>query len=335
MSVTAVIPAHNEAATIAEAVRVALAECDDVIVVADNCTDETASLAAQAGATVAKTQDNASKKAGALNQVLPSLLLRLADDDFILVQDADSVLDPGFVAAALAEFEADPGLGGVSGTFRGDEGGGFVGMLQRNEYARYARDIRQLHGRALVLTGTAAIFPVAALSGLLAARGYIYDVEVLTEDNELTLALLHAGYRILAPEGCTLTTEVMPTWGDLARQRLRWKRGAFENLAQYGLTSITAAYWGRQALSLLGVIATFLYLGSMALTPILGFALHPFWLALTTIFIAERVVTVRSRGYAQQALAALLVVEFVYDVFLQVVQARAFAQVALRRPARW
>ena len=39
----------------------------------------------------------------------------------------------------------------------------------------------------------------------------------------------------------------MASWSDLARQRVRWKRGAVENLVDYGLTRVTAPYWGRQA----------------------------------------------------------------------------------------
>ena len=183
-------------------------------------------------------------------------------DDFVLVMDADGTLDAGFVDAARTKFEADPKLGGVSGTFRGDTGGGFVGTMQRNEYARYARDVRRLKGRALVLTGTAAMFRVLTLRDVLDGRadgrlphggGKVYDTNVLTEDNELTLALLHLGWKILAPRDCTLTTEIMETWGDLAKQRLRWKRGAFENLRDYGFNRITASYWGRQALSLVSV----------------------------------------------------------------------------------
>jgi len=62
----------------------------------------------------------------------------------------------------------------------------------------------------------------------LPGRPAVHDVRVLTEDNELTLAIPHLDFRILCPAGCTLTTEVMATWGDLFRQRLRWKRGALE-----------------------------------------------------------------------------------------------------------
>jgi hypothetical protein len=51
--------------------------------------------------------------------------------------------------------------------------------------------------------------------------------------------------------------------------------------------------------------------------------LHPLWLALTTLFVAERVVRVGARGPLQMALAATLRVEMPFDRFLQVVDAKA------------
>jgi cellulose synthase/poly-beta-1,6-N-acetylglucosamine synthase-like glycosyltransferase len=343
----ALMPAHNEAAGIAYALRSVQSQpgVDTVVVVSDNSTDDTVAIARSRGVRVFETRDNTHKKAGALNQALSHYLPTLEERDFVLVMDADSLLDPGFVRAARHYFAGDARLGGVSGTFRGGPGGGFVGMLQRNEYARYARDVRRLKGRALVLTGTASVFRVKALHDVLRGRrdgrlpyggGHVYDEKVLTEDNELTLALMHLGWRILAPKECLLTTEVMETWRDLARQRLRWKRGAFENLGDYGLTRITAPYWGRQLLSLVSVIATLLYVLTLLLTLAFGaFYLQPVWIAVTGIFVIERVVTVRSRGWRQMLIAAPIVIEMVFDIFLQLVQAWAFAQVALRRKAAW
>jgi hypothetical protein len=49
----------------------------------------------------------------------------------------------------------------------------------------------------------------------------------------------------------------------------------------------------------------------------------PVWLAVTTIFVAERVVTVRARGPLQMALAAALRVQMPFDRFLQLVHAKA------------
>jgi cellulose synthase/poly-beta-1,6-N-acetylglucosamine synthase-like glycosyltransferase len=314
------------------------------VVVSDNCTDRTAEIAARYPVQVVETVGNTSRKAGALNQAFAQLLPDLDPDDAVLVMDADSVLSGGFLEHAAARLDRGD-VSAVGGTFTGQPGGGLVGMFQRNEYARYARDVGRLKGKVLVLTGTATVFRVGALLDVVAARrdgrlpgthAQVYDTRVLTEDNELTLALLHLGHRIVSPKPCRLTTEVMPTWRSLAQQRLRWKRGALENLVDYGWTPVTRRYWGRQALSFLGVLVTFVYLLSLLVDALVGgVTLAPLWLAVTLIFVVERVVTVRARGPAQMMLAALLVVEMLYDVFLQAVQARAFADAALHRERTW
>ncbi|MFI9485811.1 glycosyltransferase family 2 protein [Promicromonospora sp. NPDC052451] len=344
------IPAHNEADGITETVTALSRQTrppDEILVVSDNSTDDTVDLAERAGAYVAETVGNTHKKAGALNQVLSVVLPRLQDDDLVLVQDADSVLDPEFIESALARLAADHRLGAVGGVFRGQDGGGFVGHLQRNEYARYARDVRRLKGKCLVVTGTAAVFRVSTLRHVQAARlageipagdghGGVYDTTVLTEDNEISFALMHLGYTILSPKGCTLTTEVMPTWRDLWNQRLRWKRGAIENCVQYGFTRVTAPYWGRQIVTMLGVLVTAAYLATLVWSVVAYGALNiqPFWLALTGVFALERVITLRDRGPFRQILAGTLY-ELPFDIFLQVCHGKAYLDSALNRERRW
>lgn len=355
--VVAVIPAHNEETSIALALDSLAAQerqPDLIVVVGDNCTDGTAEVVnARGDAVMVSSVANPHKKAGALNQVLDRILPLLEDDDGVLVMDADSALDARFVAAATGRLGTRTGrgrhgavIGGVGGTFRGGRGGGFVGLLQRNEYARYARDVRRLRGRVLVLTGTAALFRVSVLRAVIAARAtgqlpggaaQVYDTHVLTEDNELTLALLHLGYAIISPRECLLETEVMTSWRALWAQRLRWKRGALENLADYGWTRVTARYWGRQFVTHLGVLVTGVYLATLAWSLLATgrVHLHPGWLAVTGIFVTERVVSVRERGPLQMLLASVLVVEMAFDVFLQAVQLRAFWDTATRRERRW
>jgi hypothetical protein len=83
------------------------------------------------------------------------------------------------------------------------------------------------------------------------------------------------------------------------------------------------------------VAVTLAYLASLVLAAFIGLHLQPFWLAVSLVFVLERVVTVRSRGWRQMLLAAPLVIEMVYDLFLQAVQAQAFYQVVLQREKRW
>ncbi|MFV5991374.1 glycosyltransferase family 2 protein [Streptomyces sp. NPDC056231] len=346
-NVIALIPAHNEADAIADSIQGLYGQILPpwrVIVVADNCTDTTVAIADSLGAEVFETQGNRHKKAGGLNQALARLLPALHDDDVVLVTDADSALDPGFVACGVEHLAK--GYGGVGGTFRGGPGGGFVGHLQRNEYARYSRDVKRLGGKCLVLTGTAAMFRVqvlrqisqARLEGRLPAgdgRGGIYDTSVLTEDNELTFAVLHLGYQVLSPEGCTLTTEVMLTWKALWDQRLRWKRGAVENCVQYGLTRITWRYWGRQLLSMVGVLVTAVYLATLAYALAShSFHVNEFWLWVSLVFVIERVVTVRELGWKRMLLAASMY-ELLFDFLLQACHAKAYLDSVFRRERAW
>lgn len=353
--ITAIIPAHNEEAGITEAVlglRNQTRPPDSIIVVCDNCVDRTAILAREAGAHVMHTLNNKSKKGGALNFALRKVLPLCGDKDLILIQDADSALDSDFVELAETRHNkrrhhAEPPLGAIGGIFRGSEGGGFVGHLQRNEYARYARDVKRLGGKCLVVTGTAAMFRAKVLREISQGRlngtlpsgdkqGGVYDTTVLTEDNEITFALLHLGYRVLSPPECTLVTEVMKTWKELCLQRLRWKRGAIENCIQYGLTKVTWRYWGRQVLTAFGVLVTAVYLASIAASIFFygGINLQPIWLAVTGIFVVERIVTVRYRGWKYMVVAATMY-EMILDFVLQAVHAVAYFQAAFRLERKW
>ncbi len=354
------LPAHNEEAGIDLAIDSLQGQTrrpDLIVVVPDNCTDRTAELAAaHAGVVVAPSRDNVHKKAGALNQILARMLPMLEADDAIMVMDADSALDAKFLEGAGGKLGTPVAggrhgkiIGGVGGTFRGGEGGGFVGMLQRNEYARYARDVRRLKGKVLVLTGTAALFRVDVLRKVIAARadgtlpgstagiGQVYDTNVLTEDNELTLALLHLGYGILSPRECLLETEIMTTWTTLWDQRLRWKRGALENLIDYGLTRVTWRYWGRQVLTHLGVLVTAIYLATIACSVLVQGTvhLHLVWTLVTLVFTAERVVSVRERGALQMLFASVLVVEMAFDFYLQATQAKALWDTVTKTEKNW
>jgi hypothetical protein len=71
--------------------------------------------------------------------------------------------------------------------------------------------------------------------------------------------------------------------------------------------------------------------------PRLAFGLHvqPLWLAVGLIFVAERIVTVRRRGARAMVLAAALVVEWAYDLFLQVVLLRSVWDSIRQAEARW
>lgn len=273
-TLVALVSAHNEAHGSSAAVTGLQRQAvppDRIVVICDNCTDETATVARRMGAEVVETVGNVEKKAGALNQALTALLPELDANDMVLIQDADSVLAPDFVQTAVARISR--GADAVGGVFTAQQPQNVLEHFQANEYVRYARELSR-SGRVMVLTGTAALVRAVALRDLAGARGRVlpgirgdvYDRHALTEDNELTLALKSRGRRLRSPLACGVSTEVMPTLGDLKRQRVRWYRGAIDNLRAYGWTPVTRRYWGQQAQLAAGVLAMWLYAVMTALT---------------------------------------------------------------------
>lgn len=316
VTVTVLIPAHNEEASLALTIASLLAQShrpERVIVVADNCTDSTVAVARHAGVEVVESVNNTKKKAGALNQALKRLLVSRGDNDLVMVMDADTALDDGFLEAAVMRFTRDRDLMAIGGLFYGDDGAELLGQFQRNEYIRYAREMRRRRGRVFLLTGTASIFRPAALRTVAASRGTsipgrrgdVYDTAALTEDNELTIAIKSLGGLMVSPVQCTVVTEVMPSWGALWAQRLRWQRGALENLGAYGVTPQTFRYWGQQLGIGYGVIALIAYvsLALLTLAAMDDWIWFPFWIGLGTLFMVERAVTVWKGGWRARLLA--------------------------------
>ena len=346
--VTVLIPAHNEEfslPTTLRALREQTKQPDRVIVVADNCTDSTVAIAKDMGVECFESVNNAHKKGGALNQALTWLLPECTADDFIMVMDADTSLGNKYIEVASSRFQEDNELTAVGGIFYGEDGHGLLGQFQRNEYTRYSLQIKARRGRVFVLTGTASMFRADALLDVAAARGVfipgtpgqVYDTAALTEDNELTLALKSLGATMTSPSECTDTTELMPTWKALWIQRQRWQRGALENLSAYGLTRATIRYWGQQVGIGYGTVA----LNSALLLILLTFLAvdqwiwYPFWFAIGAVFLLERVLTAWKGGWKARLLAALLVPELLYDVFLQIVFIKCLFDITFNRTAHW
>jgi len=348
LRITVLVPAHNEEASLPTTLAALNAQTrppDRVIVVADNCTDRTMAVATDMGVEAMATVENTQKKAGALNQALATVLGDLGATDVILVMDADTALAPRFLECGAAQMEADPELAAVGGIFFGEEGHGLIGQFQRNEYARYGLQIRQRRGRVFVLTGTATMFRADALLDVAAARGIflpgspgdVYDAGVLTEDNELTMALKSLGATMESPAACRVTTELMPNWRSLWTQRQRWQRGALENLASYGLTRGILRYWGQQVGIGYGTVALNAFLLLMAITVLAvdRWIWFPFWLLVGAVFLVERVFTAWPAGWRGRLLAACLLPELCYDVFLQLVFLSCMVNISVNRRASW
>lgn len=348
VTVTVLIPAHNEEASLPLTLRSLSQQTAPparILVVADNCTDGTVRVAREHGADVFETVGNTHKKGGALNQALADLLPLLGDNDTVMIMDADSQIGDDFLRTAMRRFENDRALMSVGGLFSGEEGHGILGQFQRNEYFRYQREIQRRDGRVFVLTGTASVFRASALRAVAEARGAqlpglrgeVYDTFALTEDNELTIAIKSLGGLTISPSECTVVTELMPTWRMLWAQRLRWQRGALENLGTYGVTPQTLRYWSQQIGIGYGVLALFSYFLLLGLMFVAmdTWVWFPFWLGIGVLFAIERTVTVWRGGWRARCVAMLVFPELVYDCFLNLAFLRGVFEIAFGRSATW
>ncbi|TFD72087.1 glycosyltransferase family 2 protein [Cryobacterium gelidum] len=348
VAITVLIPAYNEEASLSATLSSLLSQShrpERVIVVADNCTDGTAAVARSHGVEVFESVGNTKKKAGALNQVLARILPDQGDNDIVMIVDADTTLDAGFLAAGVARFTNDRALMAIGGLFYGEPGAGLLGQMQRNEYVRYSTQIKRRRGMVFVLTGTASMFRSRALRAVASSRGGtipgnhgdVYDTLALTEDNELTIALKSLGALIISPSECTVVTEVMPTLRSLWVQRLRWQRGALENIGAYGLTPSTLRYWAQQLGIGYSVIALTAFLCLVVLTflSVTHWVWFPFWLSIGTVFTIERVVSVWKAGWAARVLAAAVIPELLFDMYLHAVYIKGIIDITRGEQGSW
>lgn len=176
-SVSVIIPAHNEAPTIAEMTKACLANTPGVlelIVVDDGSTDGTADLARAAGADVIRLERNQGKGA-AMQRGIDH-----ARGEILVFIDADGQDDPTEIPAMLAAFE--PGVDIVLGSR-------FIGHFRPGAITRLNYlGTRFITGFVNLLYGIRVTDPLAGFRAVRAsvfdhvkiqARGYDIEVDVL------------------------------------------------------------------------------------------------------------------------------------------------------------
>jgi cellulose synthase/poly-beta-1,6-N-acetylglucosamine synthase-like glycosyltransferase len=220
-----VVPAHNEEANIAACVESLLAAERggievDVYVVADNCVDKTARIAADAGARVMTRMNDVERGKGyALNFAFTEL--QTLGYGGVLVVDADSVVAANFIIAAAGALR--DGADAVQTRY-------LVLNLHQNMRTRLM---------GLALRGFNVVRPLGreylGLSvGILGngfglssetLRAVPYQAASVVEDLEYHLSLVQAGLRVSFIDGTTVFGEIPVAGSGVETQRSRWEGG--------------------------------------------------------------------------------------------------------------
>lgn len=226
LNLNILVPAHNEADTICSTLEGLLgqvAEASQVIVIADNCSDQTATIARSCGVTVLEREDvNCRGKGYALDYAVK--YIQANPPEVVMIVDADCRLIPGTIARLaqqvvkqqrpvqatyLMEVGADSGITDRISVF----------AIKVRNWVRSV-GITQL-GYPCVLAGSGMAFPWAILQQAPLAGSKCVD------DMQLTIDLAIAGHTPTYLTTGRVTGRLMQNQAAQS-QRSRWEHGHLE-----------------------------------------------------------------------------------------------------------
>ncbi len=281
-----VIPAHDEGAallpTIADA-KAQLSPGDRLLVVADNCNDDTAAIARAAGAKVIERHDATRRGKGfALDFALKHL--SHSPPHCVIFIDADCRISPGAIdALALAcERERRP----VQALYLMEAPSGLEQEFSLPVFAWRVKNLvrtlgmRNLNGPCQ-LAGAGMAVPWTALQDVNLASGHV------VEDLKLGLDLTAAGHPPLFLPGARVTSVFPTSTTGMQTQRERWEGGHLTMIRKVALPLIVKAIKERNVallvlsldmavppLTLLTMLCTLVLLLT-AVAAVLGFSAAP------------------------------------------------------------
>ncbi|HVM35603.1 MAG TPA: glycosyltransferase [Actinomycetota bacterium] len=253
-AVTVIVPAYNEASSIAATVRSLRSQTlpPARIVVVDDCSDDgTDEIAEREGAVVVKPPKNTGSKAGAQNFALP-----LVETPFTLTIDADTTLAPDALEKIMAAFSDD----------RVAAACGFVlpqrvrSMWERGRYLEYMfafnfyKPIQDYYEKPLISSGCFSAYRTKVLREL---GGW--STQTMAEDMDLTWTLYQRGWKVrFVPEAISYPLE--PHDHNFMRKQLkRWSHGFVQNVRlhwrdilhlSYLRSVVAVAFWDALVASL-------------------------------------------------------------------------------------
>lgn len=235
--VVVVIPAHNEAKSIAPTLRNAtsqLRDMDRLLVVADNCADETARIARENGAEVIERHDPEHRGKGyALQFALDHL--RDAPPDIVVFTDADCLFAPEALQRVSGVAARHDRPAQALYLMKAPDGAG--PRLRVAEFAWSFINNARMRGLARLFdvtrfTGAGFAAPWRVVGGIDLASGEI------VEDLALTMTLIRKGAAPIFAPDALVTSEFPMDDEALTRQSARWSIGSMTYAARQGFSAL-------------------------------------------------------------------------------------------------
>ena len=207
----------------------------DIYVVADNCTDSTAQIAKQSGASVLERYNTEYVGKGyALNFLLKSISNEkgILYYDAYFIFDADNVLEKNYVSEMDKAFSSGAR---VVTSYRNSKNygqswvsSGYALWFLRE--ARYLNNSRSLLGVSGAVSGTGFMVSSAVFE-----KNSGWKHHLLTEDIEFSVDMIVRGEVIGYCHDAMFYDEQPVTFRQSFRQRLRWAKGFLQVYRNYGL----------------------------------------------------------------------------------------------------
>ena len=328
--VTVLVPAYNEAASIADTVRSLQDQTHpvvEIIVIDDHSSDGTGDIARASGATVVRPPRNTGSKAGAQNFALSRVRT-----EFTMAIDADTILAPDAIEKILPAM-GDPSVAAACGLVLPRH---VRTLWERGRYIEYLfaftfyKPIQDFFQRPLISSGCFSIYRSSVLFDL---GGW--STRTMAEDMDLTWCLYRDGHGVrFVPEAVSYPIEPH-NFKFMSKQLRRWSHGFIQNvwlhrrtlLAQPFLRAVVAvSLWD-------AIVASVAYL---LLLPLLAVFVSPLFLLgyvldLPAVMVPVMMAAFRRRevGRAFASLPGFLALRWLNGVFML---RAVWCELVLKRP---
>jgi cellulose synthase/poly-beta-1,6-N-acetylglucosamine synthase-like glycosyltransferase len=243
---TVVVPAYNEAESLADTIKSLLAQTTpprEIIVIDDCSTDDTGFVASQLGVRVMRPPSNTGSKAGAQTFALAHVTTK-----YVMAIDADTVLADDAIEILASAFD-DERVAAASG---------FVlprhvsTVWERGRYVEYLysftfhKAVQDFYSKPLISSGCFSMYRTDVLCDV---GGW--SQRTLAEDMDLTWTFYEHGWKVrFIPDAVSYPIEPH-SLGFLGKQLRRWSHGFVQNISLHWrgllhlryLRSVIAVAW--------------------------------------------------------------------------------------------